>query len=61
MNDIDTTNNFGVGVQGEDIVIMVPQVGRIDKEKALRLAAYIVLLVGDDARFEEIKKAIASA
>lgn len=62
MSKIDTSNDFGVGVQGEDIRIMMPPAGRIDRDRALRLAAWIVLLIDyDGRRFEEIKKAVASA
>lgn len=57
---IDTTNNFLVGIAGTGGAVMFnpPQRGQVlEKDESLRLAAWIVLMVNDDARFEAIKQA----
>lgn len=57
--DIDTTNDFLVGVQGADLVVTRPPVGRITKPQALRLAAYLVVLAEDlPGEFDGILAAI---
>lgn len=44
---IDTTNQFFVGVQGNDVVIMKPP-HRMSKPEALVFAAWIATLADDD-------------
>lgn len=46
--EIDTSNKFMVGVQGDNIVIMLPPPGRITKRDALVFAAWIATLADDD-------------
>jgi hypothetical protein len=41
---IDTSNDFLVGVRGDDLVVMRPLRGCITKAEALRLAAWLVVL-----------------
>ncbi len=56
---VDTSNEFGVGVLGEDLILMLPVVGRISKESALALAAYLVSLADDGkGRWEEVLLAV---
>lgn len=63
--EIDTFNEFIVGAMasGNGITIFHPPMPGevVETDRALKLAAYIVLLVHDDARFELIKKAIEQA
>lgn len=54
---MDTTNDFLVGVGADDIVVMLPVRGRISKEKALRLAAWIVAL-SDPDEFKKVLEAV---
>ena len=66
---IETKNDFFVGVTSTGLTIMVPPVrGQvIEREKALRLAAYIVTLIDDveyleqssDPKFKDILKAVS--
>jgi len=56
----DTANKFMVGMQGDKIVIMLAYklTAGISHEEALNLAAYLVALICDKKRFEEVLKAI---
>jgi len=55
MGEIETDNFAMVGVRGAQLVILRPQAVReMDQERALLLAAWLVALVGDEARFAEI-------
>ncbi len=45
---MDTLNKHYVGVQGDNIVIMLPPPGPISKADALVFAAWIVTLADDD-------------
>lgn len=49
-------NKFFVSVQGEHVIIMVPPTGRLTKEDALGLAAWLFVMSGasDDARDKAI-------
>ena len=57
---MDTLNKFGVGVQGEHIIISFPK-AVLTKAEALNLAAYLVLLVDDNNEFEQLLKETANA
>ncbi len=63
-NEIETNNDFLVGAQGSNVCLLMPVLGPIPLEKALRLAAWIVavgegLRIGTDCpRFEEILVAV---
>lgn len=56
---IETVNDFIVGTNGDTISVMRQPVG-MDKEQALRLAAWLVMLAdsGETERFEAIFEAI---
>jgi hypothetical protein len=56
---IETVNDFMVGTNGDTISVMRQPVG-MDKEQALRLAAWLVMLAdsGETERFEAIFEAI---
>jgi hypothetical protein len=57
--DISTLNDCMVAVRGEGILIM-RQLGYLDKETALRLAAWIVACTGEKERFDKIFEAVCS-
>lgn len=51
MSEIDTTNDSLVAVNNQGVLIIMPPRGPMPKDKALRLAAWIVALadpVGDE-------------
>lgn len=50
----DIFNRFGVGVQGDEIVILMPPHGSITKEAALVMAAWLVALADTDDKFADI-------
>ena len=54
---IETINDCGVASQGENIVLLMPR-RTMDKETALRLAARILAVAGDDERFQKIYDAV---
>lgn len=59
---IDTSNKFMVGVQGDNIVIMLPPRGRISKRDALVFAAWIATLADDDGlNFDAALAAVQNA
>jgi hypothetical protein len=60
-DEIDTTNKFLVGVQGDCIVFLRPVPRSIPKEDALLLAAYIVALVGDGIGWDVLLSAVQNA
>ena len=55
---IDTMNKFLVASRGKEICIMRPPLSYISEDDALNLAAYLVSIVGDDDRWEEVLKAV---
>jgi hypothetical protein len=57
---MDTINDSLVSLQGEMIIILRPT-SRLPKEKALRLAAWIVALAGEDEKFLELLQAIRNS
>ena len=58
--EIETSNDCMVGVAGGGLVMFMPpqRMEIIDKEKALRLAAWLVVLSCDDERFDAIREAV---
>jgi hypothetical protein len=59
---MDTTNDFLVGSGGDAIVILLAaSATRMTKEKALRLAAYLVALADDDDQFPAVLAAVRNA
>lgn len=60
---INTANDCMIGVSGDIIMAMIPIQGRIPKDKALRLAAWIVAMADnseDHAEFNRILEAVES-
>lgn len=54
-------NEFAVGSQGHDVVILVPPRGPISKDRALALAAWIVALSGvERSDFDALLDAVES-
>ena len=49
---MDTRNKFGVGTQGNMIVILTNPGPVLNKEEALNLAAWLVAMADDEDRFE---------
>lgn len=59
---MDTTNDHFVGMRGDHMVIVaLPPLTPMPVDEALRLAAWLVAIVGDDAQFEAILAAVRSA
>lgn len=57
--DIETVNDCLVGVCGGGVVIILPQIGPMPKDKALRLAAWLVALAEETpGEFEMILNAV---
>lgn len=57
--DIDTSNDHLVGTQGGRIVILMPPLAPMDKDEALRLAAWIVALADFEGdRFPAVLEAV---
>ncbi len=56
--EIDALNKFMVGGQAGKVVMMMPPRGPMTHDEALTLAAWLVSIVGDDDRWEEILKAV---
>ncbi len=55
---IDTSNDSFVSLQGDKIVFIMPPLKPMPHAKALRLAAWIVAIVGDKQRFDEVFDAV---
>lgn len=61
--NIDTLNKYGVGVQGEKVVVLLPPRTPMTKTDALILAAWLVTMADmseGEADFQEILKAVQS-
>lgn len=59
MEDIETTNDFLVGSNGHTVQFLFPPTGPLDKEKVLRLAAWLVALADPlQERFPKILEAV---
>lgn len=57
---IDTANVWGVSAQGDRIMLVFPGRTRdMSEDEALTLAAWLVVIVGRDTRFEEIRDAVS--
>lgn len=57
--DIDTTNDHLVGLQGGRVVMLMPPLGPMDTDEALRLAAWIVAIADlDGDRFTAVLEAV---
>jgi hypothetical protein len=57
--EVNTLNKFAVSVTGHgQVYLMGNPSGILNKEDALNLAAYLVVLVGDDERFAEVLQAV---
>lgn len=55
-------NEFVVAATGaEDVVIMRLPAGALSKDQALALAAWLVAVAGDRARFNEVLDAVEAA
>jgi hypothetical protein len=58
---VDTTNDHLVGMQGGKVVMVLPPACPMDRDEALRMAAWIQLLADPlGERFETIRSAIAN-
>lgn len=59
--EIETFNRFFVGLAGDRICFLrqIPSV--ISKDDALLLAAYLVSMVGDDERWQQVLTAVQNA
>lgn len=61
MGEIDTTNEYLVGAQGDRVVVVMPPRGPMTKEQALRLAVYLRVLSGaTDAEYDAMHNAVVS-
>jgi hypothetical protein len=59
--EIDVTNDHFVGMNAFGVVIALPPIGPMDRDEALRLAAWLVALADPlGERFEEIRNAVLS-
>lgn len=56
MDDLELPENkFGVGLRGEEVVVLLPPRGGISKDDAVNLAAWLVALANPGrARFEKV-------
>jgi hypothetical protein len=58
-DQIDTINDHLVGVNGFGVVITLPPAAPMDRDEALRLAAWLVAVADPGGeRFEEIRNAV---
>lgn len=57
LRGIDTTNDSLVGTRGDRIIVMTLQAD-LPKDKALRLAAWIVALADDKDQFAALLEAV---
>lgn len=58
--EIDTTNKFLVASQGDDFVFLRPVPQKLSKDDALLLAAYLVAMTADDARWDRVLTAVSN-
>lgn len=60
--EYETLNDYAVSVQGNEVIVMIPIMGRLSKEKALRTAAWLVCLADFldpiEVRWEDVLKAV---
>jgi hypothetical protein len=58
-DQINTINDHLVGVNGAGVVVTLPPRGPMDRDEALRLAAWLVAVADPHGeRFEEIRNAV---
>ena len=57
---IETVNDHLVGIQGGNVVMVLPPTAPMPHEEALRMAAWIVAIADDDDRFGAILAAVRS-
>lgn len=57
-DEIDTSNKYMVGMQGNGIAIMFPPRGPIHRDEALTLAAWLVALADHGGQFGKILEAV---
>jgi len=55
--EIETVNDQLVALQGDHVVVMLPK-QRMTTEEALRQAAWLVAITGENERFQQILTAI---
>lgn len=60
MPEIETLNQWMVASQGKNVRIMMPPLGVLSADEAMRLAAWLVTMAEMDAthKFEDVLKAI---
>lgn len=58
MPEIETINDQAVACRMDGKVVILAPKHLMDKETALRLAAWLVVIVGDPDRFDEILNAV---
>lgn len=59
---INTSNDHFVGILGDNVTMLMPPMGPIPKEQAIRLAAWLVVCAGDydGTRFAEVLEAVCN-
>lgn len=57
MEEIDTDNQFMVGSQGTNIIVLRPP-SVMTKEQAVRFAAWLVTLADDNNQFDTVLEAV---
>ena len=60
MTPVDTMNRWLIGSRGESLVVMAPP-RELTHEEALVFAAYLVAMVGDEERWQEVLAAVQDA
>ena len=58
--EIDTSNDYLVGMLGDDLAFLLPLPSTIPKDKALRLAAWIVAMTDRNDEFPAILEAVCN-
>jgi hypothetical protein len=58
--EIDTFNKHMVGVQGGNIVVLMPPHGPMTKQEAMVFAAWLVTLADHDEQFPKVLAAVQS-
>ncbi len=58
MSDIDTSNRFFVGTQGDRVFVLAPPTRPMERHEALNLAAWLVALSGGRDEFPAVLEAV---
>lgn len=58
--EIDTTNRHLVGIQGDNIVVVLPPNRPLSKAEALTFAAHIVAMADDNDEFPKVLAAVCN-